>query len=154
MSIHCKLIVAVLLVIYQKCGDCFFGDENCKFIANGLKQFLNEISIKSCAFFTVFNPNGIASHRIADKIHFLEQEIQIPDGVSDKFVSEIQKILNYYENPLLKLGHELLGCNGSSSQYERCWKNYNQFEVNKDRYNFCEKNYFSGILRKIFYHVD
>lgn len=87
-------------------------------------------------FFKDFNLNRIDSHRSADRINFLKQEIQIPDGVSEVFVSEIKQILNYYENPLVKLGHELIGCDGSNSQYERCLKTYNQFEVKKNRRNF------------------
>lgn len=84
-----------------------------------------------CEFLKVFNQNGMDSHQTAGKINFLKQEITIPDGVSDVFVSEIQRLLNFYENPFLKLGHELLRCDGSTSQYQTCLKSYNQFEVNK-----------------------
>lgn len=94
------------------------------------------MSIELCETFIVSSLNLIDSHRTAGIINFLKKEIQIPDGVSDAFVSEIQKTLNYFENPLLKLGNELIGCDGSSSQYDGCLNSYNQFEVKIYRSNF------------------
>lgn len=93
------------------------------------QQNLLKISIELCESFKVSSLNLIDSHRTATKINFLKKDIQIPDGVSDAFVSEFQNTLTYYENPLLRLEHELIDCNGSSSQYEKCLNNSTQFEV-------------------------
>lgn len=77
----------------------------------------------------MFSLDRIDSHRATAKINFLKNEIQIPDGVGDAFAYEIQKILNDYENRLLKFGEDMISCDGSSSQYERYLRSYNQFKV-------------------------
>lgn len=88
-----------------------------------------------CELLKASKLDRINSQRPAGKIIFLNQEIQIPEGVSDAAVSEIQETLNLYENPLLKLGQELLGCVGSSN-FERCLEKYKQFEV-KEAHSIC-----------------
>lgn len=110
---------------------------------------LLKISIEFCETFKVPRQNLIDSHRATANINFLKKDIQIPDGVSDAFVCEIRSTLNYYENPLLRIGHELINCNGSSNQYEQCLNSYNQFEVKSANEIFDERNF----NEKIF-HID
>lgn len=90
---------------------------------------LLKISIELFESFKVSSLNSIDSHRTTTKINFLKKEIEIPDGVSEAIAFEIQKILNDYENRLLKFGRDLISCDGSSSQQEKYLKSYNQFKV-------------------------
>lgn len=87
------------------------------------------VSIEWSELFKVFRLNQKNSLRSTATIKFLEKELQIPDDVSDGFVSELRKTLNDYEKPLIELEHESIGCDGSSSQYGSCLKSYNQFKV-------------------------
>lgn len=73
--------------------------------------------------------NKIDSNRPTTKIDFLKKEILIPDGVNDAVVSEIQKLLGYYENPLLKLRQELTNCDEHSDQNGSCSELYKKFKV-------------------------
>lgn len=82
-----------------------------------------------CEFFKVLSLDQIDLCQNARKINFLQKEIQIPDGVSDAVVSEIREILSGYENRMLKLIQDLISCDGSSSQYEKYLKSYNQMKV-------------------------
>lgn len=84
-----------------------------------------------CEFFKIFRLDQTDLCPIARKINFLDREIKVPDGVSDAIAFEIQKILNGYENQMLQLTQELISCDGSSSQYEKYLRGYNQLKVQR-----------------------
>lgn len=127
------LLTFLLLVMCQHNVNCFIGVKKCKF------KFWNEFDIftlnnfKRSLWNESFESFKVTTSPDADQtprtINFLTKEIQIPDGVSDAIVSEIQKILNSYENPMLTYGQQLVDCVELKSPFEVCSSISNQFEV-------------------------